>query len=217
MPFRDDDEAARARADALQVDLDRTNEKLERAEDETEAAQRELAATKARLARAEAKLAERGEEVPPPPPTPAPSHPVPLGGKLLILAGTMGLAILLLVALKTGAPSSSSPSGSGDVPNPSCTLRTDPPGAQIVSLCRDSVSEAYNAHLLDAGSFPLFPETFETVRGTTPLTQDRLTWIAWGVICNGTMVARLAGYRDTPVSSPTEGMGCSDRVIPLEK
>jgi hypothetical protein len=53
-------------------------------------------------------------------------------------------------------------------------------------------------------------------RGTTPLSNPRFDWIAEGVTCKGPYVIELAGYVTVETSSPTEGLGCTDRIIELQ-
>jgi len=119
VPYREDEDAALARADALQVELDATREKLEQVEDKLAVAgdaERKLAATEEELADTEAELARHRHDDPvvdaPPvrvdaepvvvPPvmkasTPAPS--VPSGPRPT--AGAM-LAVVLILAVLAG-------------------------------------------------------------------------------------------------------------------
>lgn len=206
--FRNDDEAARARADALQRDLD----------DATD----ELAATKAQLAAAEAeklrlaRAVEEARRAPPKPPEPVvqtPSHHASGARAFAYLAViVVGVSLVALVAARDERAS--------EPPNPTCTLASDPPGARVVQYCHDPIAEHMNRYRAEKGLPLVAPLELPTVRGHTPLAKDRMTWVMEGASCDGPYGLQLDGYEELRTFSPTEGLGCDDtvhRLKPLSK
>lgn len=211
MTYRDDDEAARARADALQRDLDDTQDELAEARAQLAAAEAEKARLAEEVAEVRARLPERA-----PAPAPRAAHAQPeqarTSGVELFALAAIGI-VFVLIAI--GVSRSRSASQDQDPPNPTCTLRTEPPGASIYGVCKNTaMSEPWNEGLPEVLHTPAVT-TFEMHRGTTPLAQARQAWIIDDILCGGSMVARLPGYADTPVSSPLVGMGCDETVVRL--
>lgn len=166
------------RADALQRDLDDTQDELAETKQKLAAAEAE----KARLAEVVARVREQ-----------QPTEELPSANTTGARVAFLVLAMAAAIALIGLRSSSRSTPSVVLVDNPICTLRTDPPGAEIVSLCHDATP-------------------FETTRGRSPLALSRSTWIMNDAICRGSMIARLPGYIDTPVEIP---LGCDDTVVHL--
>lgn len=191
--FRDDHDAALARADALERERDDAKETAEQAE-------AKLAAANAERLRLEAEVAELrarqpADEAKPPPPS---SRPV------LWMAGVVVVVAFLFVIVAKSKRTNT-------IPNPTCTLVTVPSGATIVAIRRDRVMSE-----LSPGT-TLETSTYEMTIGVTPLSKARMEWIVESVIDSPRLEARLAGYKPMSVSMPLEGMGCSSQQYLLER
>lgn len=193
MTFRDDHDAAIARSDALQRELDSTKEKAADTEAELEAANtaRDKLAVEVERLRAQV-----------PAPVSAPSDErkgSPTG--IFVVIGVVALLILLGLVVYGVARSKSAK------PDPRCTLVTEPPGATIVA--RRVATDLELPSVERGGAKP--PRTrFDMVLGTTPLSQRRSEWIMESVIGDPVFEARLPGYKTINVMLPTTGDPCSN-------
>jgi hypothetical protein len=202
--YRDDGEAARVRADALQRELD--------------ANRRELAVSQRKLASARTRLAELGaaDDEEDPRPERSPWRWIAVGTGGLVALGLM-VGFAQRFDDEPGATRAAKPS-------PACTLRTDPPGATIVSRCTSPAHVArYNAAWAKAAaeSGHAFADltVYELTEGTTPLSRPHTQWIDGRDTagCRGKLVAQLPGYREAPVERPVASAtaGCAETVVRL--
>lgn len=208
--YRDDDEAAHARAYALQRSLDETQD--------------ELAAAKAKLAAAEAEKARLADEVDRISRSTRPETAVParaprrrMAPRDGVSAGWAILGVTLLSVLGLVCVATRSREKATAVPDPLCELRSDPPGARIVQRCRDRTAESMNKDLrlqTPNGLSFAFPETFEMTVGTTPYALRREDWNMRGSVCGGWYILTLAGYEDEIVS-PVVGTRCNETTVRL--
>lgn len=210
MTFRDDHDAALARGDALQRDLESAKETVE---EKTEALEK-ANADKARLEAELAELRAKQPLEPAPPDSSSPGAPDQTQPKSSF-GVSLGIGVLLLLvviglALSRDSKQQKSP------PNPTCTLVTEPPGATIFAIRRDRVMEELNRKS-NSETMPSMPSTYESRLGVTPISKARLEWIAEGVTMDPAFEARLDGYRPLSVSLPLEGLGCSEMVYRLER
>lgn len=195
--FRDDHDAALARADALERERDDAKETAEQAE-------AKLAAANAERLRLEAEVAELrarqpADEAKPPAIAPPPSS------RLWVWVGVVVVAVAFLVVIVAKSKRTNT------IPNPTCTLVTVPSGATIVAIRRNRVmSELSPGRTLETS-------TYEMTIGVTPLSMARMDWIVESVIDSPRLEARLAGYKPMSVSMPLEGMGCSSQQYLLER
>lgn len=196
MTFRDDHDAAIARAEALERELGEKRRKREETSSKLADIERRL--EEVELERERLRAAMPPSTPPPPMTLPAPrwDDPQPASSSLdgtrkrhAMLAAFMftGLALFVITAMFVAGERRS-----GRVENPVCTLRTDPPGANVYSVRGGG----------------------ETLIGTTPLTKDSIGWFT-AEQHGARLVARKPGYVDTLVSSPWDGPGCRERVDEL--
>lgn len=175
MTYRSDQDAALARADALQVDLDRSRAELER--------------TKSLLARREDELAraKARPESPPvkrtPPVPPARNTATLVGGISVLALGVLGLVTFTKIrndaerAVQQRAfERSMNHADIGAGLFRSCTVRTEPSGARVVSVGAD-------------GDYAM---------GSTPFTRSIGSW----EIGNEYLEARLEGYQPVRLTEP---------------
>ena len=179
MTYRDDHDAALARAAALERELAQERERAAAAEAERRRLQLEVDALRGRRtpirrgprASAVARAAERDA--------------LQQARTIWIVSGCAAMAVLALFVLAlrgtSGERMISAP------PNPACTLRTDPAGADVYAIRGDQVDHV----------------------GTTPLTRSRADWER-----GGRYEARLAGHAPRTVV-PLAGMGCATQVHAL--
>lgn len=171
--YRDDKEAAYARADALQRELDRAQAELER--------------TKGKLAETErardslAKKLTTHRPIAPPPPLPVPAPARRAGGAAigsLFVIGAMSAFALNSSRHHYSPPPPPSITLPQHLPQPAIsrqfTLKSDPPGAKVYA------KTTYGEELV----------------GTTPLTRSVLDWSL-----DDQLELRLDGYRTTPVNA----------------
>jgi hypothetical protein len=213
--YRDDHDAALARAEALERQLAELREKAEDqaadAAEERERLQREIAHYRAK--------AERAAEVPPLPPEAqateraraagTPDGPGPL---LFILAVGAVIVLALIVGLARTRSAATAP------PNPECTLDTAPSGATIVVIRENRMAHDMNETLRETGGdeATLMPTTYEMTLGKTPLTRTRSEGIMESVVGGSARFeARLEGYAPLEVTAPLAGMGCDATVHAL--
>lgn len=176
MTYRDDQDAALARADALQVDLDRSRTELER--------------TKALLARREAELAAEKTRTAPSAPEPGPrvipgrdNPKLAVGIAAVAFAGALGVVMFTKVrhdadraAQNKAFERSMSHADLGADLLRSCTVRTEPTGARVVSVG---------------------PEGLYAM-GSTPFSRSIGSW----QIGNEHLEARLDGYESVTLTEP---------------
>lgn len=175
MTYRSDQDAALARADALQVDLDRS--------------EAELARAKAQLARREAELAaaraSKTVTAPPRPVAPPPRVNAPLIFGVSILGAAVLVGAVTFVRLRADAAHeererefqrSLRHADIGEGMFRDCTVHTVPSGARVVSV----------------GGGEEYP------MGTTPFTRSLGSW----AIDGEHFEARLAGYEPVQLVEP---------------
>ncbi len=182
MSYRDDQDAALARADALQVELDRSRGELERAKSTLAQRDADLAASEHER---EALAARAPAEPAVPVPQPKRIHPaISIGFVALGFAAIVGLVTCRRAQQERENAErekeferylSHSDLGAGTLR--SCTVRTVPSGAEVVSV--DGAGRAY----------PM---------GTTPFSRSIGSW----TINGEHLEARLDGYQAIELTEP---------------
>jgi hypothetical protein len=195
MAFRDDHEAALARADALERELARAKQQLAQRDAIGPPVDRVVTDTALSTAR---------------------RRPAP------VIAVTLALTVVLVcwIAMRTD-PSPVVTSTPASLPaRMPCTLATDPPGATVFRRCRnamaDSLDRGFARRDTPETPMPRVPAWTEIPLGTTPLTLDASTWNSVPIGCEGLFV-KLGGGSDIAISSPAASDSCDTRTITLTR
>lgn len=208
MSFRDDHDAALARAEALERELAREREKLDAQVARLERVERERRRLETELADHLAACADRERAKPIGRPQ-GDARPTHAGRRHLregqVLVVSLGLFVLLAAVVPKCPREDERSWEPPPSAKPDCTLTTIPSGARVYAIHEDPVGEPR-----DSGSYP--STAYETLVGTTPVTRSWFDWSTEGVVGTVRFEARLPGYAPIPVEIPLASEGCSEAV-----